>query len=227
MEVDDALLNQDFFQSSFNKQDITTLPSYKRWIEAKKNQGKKVVKCPWCWGYEVFVEPTNHTCPMCQKQYCQHCLLKCVENEVRHDHERTCCSKCRGIIGDIIFWGTDAQNAAQTTTKELILVSLVFVFGNHVLLTKKYFQFFCENYIVDNICVHTFFQYMNLFANILYCIVFNIIYFEFFFFLFFPGIFIKCYLKFIAINWLSCLKFGLDELPITEITVRGKGCDFY
>ena len=28
-------------------------------------------------------------------------------------------------ISDIIFWGTDAENAAQTTTKELILVSAV------------------------------------------------------------------------------------------------------
>ena len=226
MEIDDVL-TQDYFPTSFKRQDVTTLPSYKKWIEAKNEQGKKVVKCPWCWGYEVFIEPTNHICPMCDNIYCQKCLQKCVEDEVIHDHERTCCSKFCGLIDIMVSWGQDDEMANDTKISEYILASLVFVFGNHVLYTIKYFKFFNENKVIDNDCVHSFFKYMNLFTNILYCIVFNMIYFEFFFLLFFPAIFIKCYFKFITYNWLVVLEFGVDESPITELTVRGRGYGMY
>ena len=227
MEIDEALLTQDFFPTSFKRQDVTTLPSYKRWMKAKKDQGKKVVKCPWCWGYEVFEEPTNHTCPMCNSLYCQKCLQKCVEGEVRHDHQRTCCSKFCGLIDIMYDWGTDPSTGNDVKAWELIMVSLIFVFGNHVLYTIKYFKFFNENNLSDNGCVHSFFKYMNLFTNILYCIFCNMIYFEFFFLLFFPAIFIRCYFRFIAYNWLVVLEFGVDESPITELTVRGKGYSMY
>ena len=36
MENEEALLVVDFFKTSFKKQDVTTLPSYKKWIEIKK-----------------------------------------------------------------------------------------------------------------------------------------------------------------------------------------------
>ena len=225
MEIDEALLTQDFFPTSFKRQDVTTLPSYKKWIKAKKDQGKKVVKCPWCWGYEVFEEPTNHRCPMCNSLYCQKCLQKCVEDEVIHDHEQTCCDKFCRLIEIMHGYGPNHE-ISRDEICEIISVVLIFIFGNHVLYTIKYFKFFNENNVIDNNCVHTFFKYMNLFTNILYCIVFTILYIEFFFTLFFPAIFIKCYFKIIVYNWQIVLDFGVDESPITEITVRGRGYDY-
>ena len=61
MENEDIFLTQEYFKSSYKKEDVTSLPSYKKWIKIKEEQEKKIVKCPWCWGYEVFKEPTNHT----------------------------------------------------------------------------------------------------------------------------------------------------------------------
>ena len=224
MENEDIFLTQEYFQSSYKKEDITTLPSFKKWIKIKEEQGKKIVKCPWCWGYEVFKEPTNHTCPMCKNIYCQKCLQKCVEDEVIHDHNRGCWSKFCGLINVMIDWGKDAD----ATPLEYLKASLIFIFGNHFLYTIKYFDFFKKNKLIDNNdCVHSFFTYMNLFTNIIYCIVFNIAFFEFFFFLFFPGIFIPCYFKFITYNWLVVLEFEVDQSPITELTVRGRGYDMY
>ena len=70
-------------------------------------------------------------------------------------------------------------------------------------------------------------MYLNLLVNIIYCFVFYIPFFEFFFTLFFPAFFSKCYYKFIAFNWVIVLEFEVDESPITELTVRGKGYDMY
>ena len=204
MENEDILLTQEYFKPSYKKEDVTTLPSFKKWIKIKEEQGKKIVKCPWCWGYEIFKEPTNHTCPMCKNLYCQKCLQKCVQDEVMHNHDRGCWSKFCGLIDIMIDWGKDAD----ATPLEYLKASLIFIFGNHFLYTMKYFDFFKKNKLIDNDCVHSFFTYMNLFTNLIYCIVFNIAFFEFFFFLFFPGIFI-------------------DESPITELTVRGRGYDMY
>ena len=79
--------------------------------------------------------------------------------------------------------------------------------------------------------------------NICYCIISTIPFFEFFFLLFFPAIsflnffyllkkniekiFSSCYYKFIVVNWLIVLDFGVDESPITELTIRGKGYGGY
>ena len=222
MENDEVILTQNYFKSSYKREDITQLPSYKEWIKAKNQQNKKVVKCPWCWGYEVFKEPTNHTCPMCNNIYCQKCLQKCVEDEVEHDHDRTCCSKFCGLVDIMIDWGKDAD----ATPCEYLKAALIFVFGNHVLYTIKYYDFFKKNKVIENDCVHSFFMYMNLLTNIIYCIVFNILFFEFFFLLFIPAI-IPCYFKFITYNWLVVLEFEVDQSPITELTVRGRGYSMY
>ena len=223
MENDEIILTLDYFKSSYKKENVTNLPAYKEWIKAKNDEGKKVVRCPWCWGYETFKEPTNHTCPICKNIYCQKCLQKCVEDEVEHDHERGCCSKFCGLIDIMIDWGKNAD----ATPWEYLKASLIFIFGNHVLYTMKYYNFFKKNPIIDTECVHSFFKYINLFVNIIYCIVFNISFFEFFFVLFFPGIFIPCYFKFITYNWLVVLDFEVDQSPITELTVRGRGYDMY
>ena len=89
------------------------------------------------------------------------------------------------------------------------------------------FQFFKKNKIIEDDCTHGLFMYANLIANIFYCIVYSIAFFEFFFLLFFPSIFIKCYFKFIVYNWIIVLEFEVDESPITELTVRGRGYDLY
>ena len=96
-----------------------------------------------------------------------------------------------------------------------------------ILYTIKYYKFFQSNKIIENDCVHSFFKYINLFVNIIYCVVYNIMFFEFFFLIFLPAFFINCYYRFIAYNWLIVLEFEVDESPITELTVRGRGYDMY
>ena len=204
-------LNYDYFPTSYKREDVTKLPAYKAWIKIKNQQGKKVVKCPWCFGFEVFVEPRNHKCPMCNQLYCQKCLEKCVEDEVIHDHDRGCWSKFCGLIHLMYDWGKDEDNA---TACEYLYSALIFIFGNHVLYTIKYYRFFKKNKLIDNQCVHTFFTYMNLFTNIFYCITFTISFIELFLFLFIPA-FIPCYFKIITNNWLVVLEMEVDESPIT------------
>ncbi len=125
----------------------------------------------------------------------------------------------------MIDWGKGEEEDIKVWA--YIYTSLIFVFGNHLLYTIKYYKFFKKNQVIDNDCVHSFFTIMNLLANILYCVTFNMIFFEFFFLLFFPAIFIKCYFKFIILNWLVVLEFEVDESPITELTVRGRGYGMY
>ena len=203
------------------------MPIFKKWLYIQEQEGKKVVRCPHCWGYELYLVPTNHRCIMCGKIYCQKYLQPCVENEVMHDHERGCWSKFKGLITIMTDWGNNADNGHNIEKSFLIKACLTFIFGNHILYSYKYFKFFKKNQIIDNICVHKFFMYINLFVNIIYCIIFNIAFFEFFFLLFLPAFFIKCYFRFIAFNWLIVLELDVDESPITELTVRGRGYELY
>ena len=66
MENEDELLNKNYFKTSYNKEDVTKLESFKKWKAEREADGEKVVRCPICWGYEIFVEPTNHDCIMCK-----------------------------------------------------------------------------------------------------------------------------------------------------------------
>lgn len=222
-----TLFSRNYFKTSFNKEDVSKLPIFKKWLSIQEKSGRKVVRCPHCWGYELFLVPTNHECTMCGNIYCQQCLKPCVEDEVQHDHERNCWSKFKGLIRIMKLWGNTADKGMDISKYEIIKACLVFIFGNHVLYTRKYFDFFKENKIIDNDCVHGFFKYTNLIVNILYCIIYNIAFFEFFFFLFFPAFFISCYYRFIVFNWLVVLEFSVDQSPITELTVRGKGYNMY
>ena len=226
-DEDTTLFSRKYFKTSFKKEDVTGLPLFKKWLSLQKQEGNKVVRCPHCWGYELFIIPSNHRCVMCNNIYCQECLQPCVEDEVRHDHERGCWSKFKGLIDIMRVWGESADVGRNIPKWALIKACIIFIFGNHVLYTMKYFDFFKKNKIIDNDCVHGFFKYMNLLTNIIYCFVFYIPFFEFFFLLFFPAFFSKCYYKFIAFNWVIVLEFEVDESPITELTVRGKGYDMY
>ena len=83
-----SFFTKNYFRTSFNKEDVSNLPMFKKWLSLQEKEGKTVVRCPHCWGYEIFIIPSNHRCIMCRKLYCQKCLKPCVENEVIHDHER-------------------------------------------------------------------------------------------------------------------------------------------
>ena len=221
--------SNDYFKTSYNKEDLTKLPEFKKWLSDQEKAGNKVVRCPHCWGYEKFVIPSNHKCTMCGKIYCQKCLKKCVENEVHHNHERSCCSKLCGLIDVMKDWSQPDEFNNDMTCCELTKAALVFIFGNHVLYSYKYYKFFEENKIIESDCVHGFFRFMNFLSNIYYCITFSIAFFEFFFFLFFPAFFIPCYFRLITYNWLVVLdpEFTVDQSPVTELTVRGRGYDMY
>lgn len=223
MEIDEKILTQNYFRAEFKNQDVTSLSSYKIWLEAKTKEGKKVVKCPCCSGYEVYVEPTNHICEMCDREYCQYCLKPCVEDEVEHDHSRGCCSKFCSLVRLMC----NQRNAGEATKEDYVKSILVFIFANHFLYAHKYFKFFQENPIIDSPYVSKFFTYVNLFHNLLYCLVYNLMYFQIFFVLFFPAIFLKCYLLFIIENWKYTIYLDVDETPIFELTVRGRGYYMY
>ena len=50
---------RDYFKTSYNKEDVTRMPIFKKWLYIQEQEGKKVVRCPHCWGYELYLVPTN------------------------------------------------------------------------------------------------------------------------------------------------------------------------
>ena len=227
MENEEQLLSMDYFKTSYNKEDVTKLPAFKKWKAEREAERKKIVRCPICWGYEVFVEPTNHDCPMCEGVYCQYCLHPCVEDEVDHDHERGCCSKFCSLVNTMIEGGKDDGERPSCT--KLLTIALIFIFGNPFMFTYRYFRFFQKNRIIDSDCAHGIFKYCNLFVNILTaCSFLYISWFEFFLLLFIPSLIIPCYFFFIVYNWdFVIYDLDVDETPLLELTVRGRGFDLY
>ena len=220
MEIEENFLKNDTFPSQFKGQDVTKLPSFNQWKNAKKKENKEIVKCPICWGYEIFIEPTNHICENCGGKYCQKCLKICVEGEKIHDHTTSFCSKLCYLIDQIIKFG-NGDNWGDP--RDYLFATFIFLFGTNIMFTMKYFYFFKENKIIDS-CTHGFFTYMNLFTNILYCLVFYIWYFELFFIIFSPSLICYKYFKIIMENWMIVIEdMDVGECPITDITVRGKG----
>ena len=195
MENEEDELKLDNYKSNFKKQNVTKLPSFKKWKENKKKEGKKIIKCPICWGYEVFVEPTNHICLNCGQEYCQKCLKICVEDEIRHNHEKKYCTKFCTLFEYLFseccydFSNTCCNCNICSNPKRNLKITLLFIFGAPAMFTIKYYQFFKEHKIRDNCCVHWFFTFMNLFANIFYCIIFNILSIELFSVILSPSIF--------------------------------------
>ena len=224
MENEEQTLSIQFFKTSYNKEDISNLPAFQKWKQERENEGKKIVRCPICWGYEVFVEPTNHDCQCCGGVYCQHCLKPCVEDEVEHDHQRSCCDKLRLIIEDST---PPKDEIKQYKCGDLLLYSFIFLFANPIMFTGRYFSFFSKNRIIDNGCVSSFFKYCNLFANIFTtCTIFYITWFEIFFLIFLPS-FIPFYFTIIIYNWEYVVEsIDIDETPILEFTVRGRGYQY-
>ena len=48
MENEDELLNKNYFKTSYNKEDVTKLESFKKWKAEREADGEKVVRCPIC-----------------------------------------------------------------------------------------------------------------------------------------------------------------------------------
>ena len=226
MENEDELLNKNYFKTSYNKEDVTKLESFKKWKAEREADGEKVVRCPICWGYEIFVEPTNHDCIMCKGKYCQYCLHPCVEDEVEHDHESGCCDKFCSLVNLMINEGK--SDGRKPPCSKLLKVSLIFIFGNPFMFTYRYYKFFCYNKIIDNDCVHGLFKYANLFVNILTaCLTLYLAWLALFLTIFIPSVF-PCYFYFIYYNWDFLIdELGIDETPLIELTLRGRGYDLY
>lgn len=225
MEIEnDIYLTQDNFPAGFKHQDIESLQTFKKWKKAKEDSGHKVVKCPCCGGYELYVVPRNHICSICNKEYCQYCLHKIVEDEVEHDHERSCWNKFMGLVDVMIDWG---GRDSWMEPEEYVKTTLIFIFGNHVLYSYKYFKYFYEHHVTPGSCAHWTFTILNLFSNIIYCFLYNFFFFEVFFTIFLPSIIFKCYFKTLMDNWIIVIEEDIDELPITELTVSGRGYGLY
>ena len=91
------------------------------------------------------------------------------------------------------------------------------------MFTYRYYKFFCYNKIIDNDCVHRLFKYANLFVNILTaCSTLYLTWLALFLTIFIPSVF-PCYFYFIYYNW----DFLIDETPLIELTLRGRGYDLY
>ena len=225
MENEEELLSKEYFKTSYNKEDLTKLPAFKKWKAERESEGEKVVRCPLCWGYEIFVEPTNHVCKMCDGLYCQFCLHPCVEDEVEHEHDRTCCDKFCSLVHLMINEGKAHDNPPCS---KLIRIPLIFIFGNPFMFTYRYYKFFNGNKIIDNDCVHNLFKFANLFVNIITaCCIFYFAWLALFILLFIPSV-VPCYFYFIYYNWDYLIdNLDLDETPLLELTVRGRGYDLY
>ena len=226
MEIEEEdNLDKDNFPSRYKKQDLTKERVFNKWLEKKKKEGKKIVKCPICWGYELFVEPTNHICANCGEEYCQKCLKKCVEGEVEHDHESTCCDKFCSLVELIFDYGSSDDWDEPSVYFYTILL---FLFGTPTLFTIKYFNFFRKNYVIDSCCAHWFFAILNLIANICYSIAFTLWYTEVSFIILSPTIIYYKFFKIIVDNWVYvAYKYDVGTCPVTELTVSGRGYDLY
>ena len=223
MEVEELgdNLNADFFPSKYKKQDLTKISAFNKWYETKQKEGKKVVRCPICWSYELYISSQEHICANCGEKYCQYCLKKYIEDERPHDHETSCCEKFCDLVKLIFdYGGSDYWKEPS----EYIYTSLLFLFGTPTLFAIKYFNFFRKNYVIDNCCTHWFFAILNLFANICYSIIYSIWYMEVCFIILSPTIVYYKFFKIIMDNWMYvAYVYDVGECPITELTVSGIG----
>ena len=224
-QSEENLIAQDFFPSAFKKQDITKSPAFNTWKNAKIEEGKKIVKCPACFGYEVFVAPTKHQCLCCKEVYCQKCLEKCVRFDRKHNHDKTFCQKLCYVINLVIDYGSSSE---WNEPWEYLYTIPLFIFGTPILFTIKYFNFFMENSFIDNDCVQKFFAFLNLLSNAFYSIAYTIIYTEISLILLSPTIIYYRFFKIIIDNWMYvAYELDVGSCPITELTVRGTGYGYH
>jgi hypothetical protein len=149
-----------------------------------------------------------------------------VEDEVEHDHSRGCCDKFCSLVELMI--GEGKVEGPKPPCSDLLKISLIFIFGNPFMFTYRYYKFFNGNKIIDNDCVHNLFIFANLFVNIITaCGIFYFSWLALFILLFIPSV-VPCYFYFIYYNWDFLIdNLDLDETPLLELTVRGRGYDLY
>ena len=90
------------------------------------------------------------------------------------------------------------------------------------MFTIKYFRFFTEYRVIDSCCPHSFFTVLNLMANIIYCFLYSLFYFEISFILFAPTIIYFGNIKFIGNNMYYVYNYSISEMPLIEYTVRAR-----
>ena len=225
------LLDLNLFKTSFKKQDVTKQLNYKKWDEARKKKGINVVRCPICWSYEKNNNNYHHKCKVCKEVYCQKCL-KILVNGRRHDHPLDCCKYgcrdccvdcCSGEICTILGYIFDeCSNSWNHDCYDYFLMILIFLFGLPIMFTIKYFRFFTEYRVIDSCCPHSFFTVLNLMANIIYCFLYSLFYFEISFILFAPTIIYFGNIKFIGNNMHYVYNYSISEMPLIEYTVRAR-----
>ena len=228
------LLDLNLFKTSFKKQDVTKQLNYQKWDEARKKKGIKVVRCPICWSYEKNNNNYHHKCKVCKEVYCQKCL-KILVNGRRHDHPLDCCKYgcrdccvdcCSGCWGEICtllgYIFGECSNTWNHDCYDYFLMILIFLFGLPIMFTIKYFRFFTEYRVIDSCCPHWFFTVLNLMANIIYCFLYSLFYFEISFILFAPTIIYFGNIKFIGNNMYYVYKYSISEMPLIEYTVRAR-----
>ena len=232
MEIDNKLdlLQLEIYKTDFKKQDVSKTETFIHWNNIQKKKGNKIVRCPACWSYEISKNEYRHKCQNCQELYCQKCL-KYLENNREHDHPLNCCDEgcsvccinccrdcCEGLCDllDLIIFSYNKHLESW----KIILLNLLFLFGTPIMFTIKYLIFFCNNKVIDNLCVHWFFTVLNFITNIIYCIIFFFIYIGICFVFILPGIIFYPWLGFIAGNWYYVFGYTIDECPIVQLTVR-------
>ncbi len=229
-EEKNNLLQVNVFKTSFKKQDVTNMPSFQKWSEEGKKRGSKIVRCPSCWSYEKSEKSYQHKCQVCGEYYCQKCLmiveqyghheLYCIKNGCRICC-KNCCDGCFcGLweIVELIF--DECSSHWRLEWYEYLFMTLLFLFGTPIMFTIKYFNFFLNNRITDNCCVHWFFTFLNLMCNIIYCIIYNFLFCGISFILFSPSLIYFPTIKLIGNNWKYVYRYDVSECPITQLTVR-------
>ena len=225
-EEKNNLIQINVFKTSFKRQDVTNMPSFQKWNEEGKKRGLIIVRCPSCWSYEISEKSYEHKCQVCGEYYCQKCLM-IVEKDRNHESYcikngcTICCKNCCNAFCELVvaIFG-EFSGKWRLKWYEYFLMILLFLFGTPIMFTIKYFKFFLDNPITDNYCVHKFFTFLNLMSNILYCIIYNLFYFGISFIIFFPSFIYFPTIKLIANSWSFIYDSDVNDVPITELTVR-------
>ena len=132
------------------------------------------------------------------------------------------CQCCKGFWCDFICSGISIvlqDYKKGLSCREYLFYDFIFLFGNPVMFSLKYFHYFKENKVCKSLCVHWFFTYLNLFTNIIYCCLYTFLSIAISLVIFFPAFFYYPYAKFIGGNWYYVYDFEADVCPFICFTV--------
>ena len=226
---DNGIFQLNIYKTEFKKQDVSSLESFNQWNDMQNKNGKKIVRCPNCWSYEVSENIYMRICGNCGESYCQKCL-KYLENDREHDHPLDCCDHgckicCVKCCEDCVEGICDLKDSIFDYNKflncnEILFFSLIFIFGTPIMLAKKYWNFFFHHQVIDSLCANLVFFVLNFLTNIIYCFLFYFFFTGISFVIICPGIIIFPYLIFIVGNWYYVYGYEIDRCPIVELTVR-------